>query len=220
MYIFIVIMSNVLNALGYSRFLKKRDEFTMNYTEVKSTFDTDIYSVLKSRQKFKVVEDAILDVGSEVAKDEKPLEVKDIVIKDMKMMNKTERLEEQLGKKKDDSEKKEDNKKKEDKSKEDKSKEDKSKEDKSKEDKSKEDKPVEKEELMEPKKNLIDDNEKDFLFGTKPKKDDPDEKKIENEATFQNETKEILQEDKYKKKIVITQEALEPPKEKSPRKKK
>ena len=204
MYIFIVIMSNVLNALGYSRFLKKRDEFTMKYTEVKSTFDTDIYSVLKSRQKFKVVEDAILDVGSEVVKDEKPLEVKDIVIKDMKMMNKTERLEEQLGKKKDESDKK----------KEDKPKE---KEDKPKD---KEDKPVKKEELTEPKKNPIDDNEKDFLFSSKPKKDDPEEKKIENEATFQNETKEILQEDKYKKKIVITQEALEPPKEKSPRKKK
>ena len=199
MYIFIVIMSNVLNALGYSRFLKKRDEFTMNYSEVKSTFDTDIYSVLKSRQKFKVVEDAILDVSSEVVKDEKPLEVKDIVIKDMKLMKKEERLEEQLGK----------NKPKEDKS-------DK-KEDKSEK---KEDKPVKKEEVTEPKKNLIDDNEKDFLFGSKPKKDDPEEKKIENEATFQNETKEILQEAKYKKKIVITQEALEPPKEKSPRKKK
>lgn len=200
MYIFIVIMSNVLNALGYSRFLKKRDEFTMKYTEVKSTFDTDIYSVLKSRQKFKVVEDAILDVGSEVLKDEKPLEVKDIVIKDMKLMKKEERLEEQLGKNKQEKSEK--------------------KEDKPKEDKPKEDKPVKKEEVTEPKKNLIDDNEKDFLFGSKPKKDDPEEKKIENEATFQNETKEILQEDKYKKKIVITQEALEPPKEKSPRKKK
>ena len=205
MYIFIVIMSNVLNALGYSRFLKKRDEFTMKYTEVKSTFDTDIYSVLKSRQKFKVVEDAILDVGSEVLKDEKPLEVKDIVIKDMKLMKKEERLEEQLGKNKQEKSEK---------------KEDKPKEDKPKEDKPKEDKPVKKEEVTEPKKNLIDDNEKDFLFGSKPKKDDPEEKKIENEATFQNETKEILQEAKYKKKIVITQEALEPPKEKSPRKKK
>lgn len=197
MYIFIVIMSNVLNALGYSRFLKKRDEFTMKYTEVKGTFDTDIYSVLKSRQKFKVVEDAILDVGSEVVKDEKPLEVKDIVIKDMKLMNKEQRLEEKLGK----------NKPKEDK-----------KEDKSK--KETEDKSEKKEQLTEPKKNLIDDSEKDFLLGSKSKKDDPDEKKIENEATFKNETKEILQEDKYKKKIVITQEALEPPKEKSPRKKK
>ena len=208
MYIFIVIMSNVLNALGYSRFLKKRDEFTMKYSEVKSTFDTDIYSVLKSRQKFKVVEDAILDVGSEIVKDEKPLEVKDIVIKDMKMMNKEQRLEEKLGKNKEnDSKKKEDSDKKDD-------------SDKKEEDKSKEDKPVEKEELTEPKKNLIDAKEKDFLFGSKPKKEDPEEKKIENEATFHNETKEILQEDKYKKKIVITQDALEPPKEKSPRKKK
>jgi len=197
MYIFIVIMSNVLNTLGYSRFLKKRDEFTMKYTEVKSTFDTDIYSVLKSRQKFKVVEDAILDVGSEVVKDEKPLEVKDIVIKDMKMMNKTERLEEKLGKKKDESDKK------------------------------KEHKPNDeategpkKEELTgEPEKNLIDDNEKDFLFSSKPKKDDPEEKKIENEATFQNETKEILKTGDVKK-ISITQEALEPQNEKSPRKKK
>ena len=209
-------MSNVLNALGYSRFLKKRDEFTMKYTEVKSTFDTDIYSVLKSRQKFKVVEDAILDVSSEIVKDEKPLEVKDIVIKDMKLMNKEQRLEEKLGKNKEnDSKNKEnDSKKKEDSDKKDDS-------DKKKEDnKKKEDKPVEKEELTEPKKNLIDAKEKDFLFGSKPKKDDQDEKKIENEATFQNETKEILQEDKYKKKIVITQDALEPPKEKSPRKKK
>jgi hypothetical protein len=204
MYIFIVIMSNVLNALGYSRFLKKRDEFTMNYTEVKSTFDTDIYSVLKSRQKFKVVEDAILDVGSEVVKDEKPLEVKDIVIKDMKMMNKTERLEEKLGKKKDESDKKKEH-----------------------SDKKKEHKPNDettegpkKEELTgEPEKILIDDNEKDFLFSSKPKKDDPDEKKIENEATFQNETKEILKTGNVKK-ISITQEALEPQNEKSPRKKK
>ena len=200
MYIFIVIMSNVLNALGYSRFLKKRDEFTMKYTEVKSTFDTDIYSVLKSRQKFKVVEDAILDVGSEVVKDEKPLEVKDIVIKDMKMMKKEERLEEQLGKNKQDKPK-EDSDKKEDKSNE------------------KITKGQKKEEQTEPKKNLIDDNEKDFLFGSKPKKDDPDEKKIENEATFQNETKEILKTGDVKR-ISITQEALEPPKEKSPRKKK
>ena len=204
MYIFIVIMSNVLNALGYSRFLKKRDEFTMKYTEVKSTFDTDIYSVLKSRQKFKVVEDAILDVGSEVVKDEKPLEVKDIVIKDMKMMKKEERLEEQLGK-----------------NKQDKPKEDSDKKDDKKEDKSNDKitKGQKKEEQTEPKKNLIDDNEKDFLFGSKPKKDDPDEKKIENEATFQNETKEILKTGDVKR-ISITQEALEPPKEKSPRKKK
>ena len=214
-------MSNVLNTLGYSRFLKKRDEFTMNYSEVKSTFDTDIYSVLKSRQKFKVVEDAILDVGSEVVKDEKPLEVRDIVIKDMKLMNKEQRLEEKLGKKKEDKPKED---KKEDKPKEDKNA-DKPKEDKKddkKEDKPKEDKSNEKmtEEPIEPKKKIIDDNEKEFLFSSKPKKNDPEEKKIENEATFQNETKEILQEDKYKKKIVITQDALEPPKEKSPRKKK
>ena len=202
MYIFIVIMSNVLNALGYSRFLKKRDEFTMKYTEVKSTFDTDIYSVLKSRQKFKVVEDAILDVSSEVVKDDKPLEVKDIVIKDMKLMKKEERLEEQLGKNKQEKSEK--------------------KEDKPKEDKpvkKEEDKPVKKEEVTEPKKNLIDDNEKDFLFSSKPKKDDPEEKKIENEATFQNETKEILKTGNVKK-ISITQEALEPQNEKSPRKKK
>jgi len=207
MYIFIVIMSNVLNALGYSRFLKKRDEFTMKYTEVKSTFDTDIYSVLKSRQKFKVVEDAILDVSSEVVKDEKPLEVKDIVIKDMKMMKKEERLEEQLGKKKEDKPKEEKSDKKDD-------------SDKKKVDKPKEDKPNKKEEVItESKKNLIDDNEKDFLFGSKPKKDNPDEKKIENEATFQNETKEILKTENVKK-ISITQDALEPPKEKNPRKKK
>ena len=207
MYIFIVIMSNVLNALGYSRFLKKRDEFTMNYSEVKSTFDTDIYSVLKSRQKFKVVEDAILDVSSEVVKDEKPLEVKDIVIKDMKMMKKEQRLEEQLGKKKEEkSEKKEDKPDKKDDS------------DKKKVD-TKEDKSDKKEEVTEPKKNLIDDKEKDFLFSSKPKKDDPEEKKIENEATFQNETKEILKTGNVKK-INITQDALEPPKEKSPRKKK
>ena len=195
-------MSNVLNALGYSRFLKKRDEFTMKYTEVKSTFDTDIYSVLKSRQKFKVVEDAILDVSSEVVKDDKPLEVKDIVIKDMKLMKKEERLEEQLGKNKQEKSEK--------------------KEDKPKEDKpvkKEEDKPVKKEEVTEPKKNLIDDNEKDFLFSSKPKKDDPEEKKIENEATFQNETKEILKTGNVKK-ISITQEALEPQNEKSPRKKK
>ena len=199
-------MSNVLNALGYSRFLKKRDEFTMNYSEVKSTFDTDIYSVLKSRQKFKVVEDAILDVGSEVVKDEKPLEVKDIVIKDMKLMNKEQRLEEKLGKKKDDSKKGKEIDKKEDKSKGEKTEEPKKEEPK-------------KEELTEPKKNLIDDNEKDFLFSSKPKKDDPEEKKIENEATFQNETKEILKTGDVKK-ISITQEALEPQNEKSPRKKK
>ena len=197
-------MSNVLNALGYSRFLKKRDEFTMNYTEVKSTFDTDIYSVLKSRQKFKVVEDAILDVGSEVVKDEKPLEVKDIVIKDMKMMNKTERLEEKLGKKKDESDKKKEDS-------------DKKKEHKPNDEITEEPK---KEELTEePEKNLIDDNEKDFLFSSKPKKDDPDEKKIENEATFQNETKEILKTGNVKK-ISISREALEPQNEKSPRKKK
>ena len=203
MYIFIVIMSNVLNALGYSRFLKKRDEFTMKYTEVKSTFDTDIYSVLKSRQKFKVVEDAILDVSSEVVKDEKPLEVKDIVIKDMKMMNKTERLEEQLGKKKDESDKKKEDS-------------DKKKEHKPNDEITEEPK---KEELTEePEKNLIDDNEKDFLFSSKPR-NDPDEKKIENEATFQNETKEILKTGNVKK-ISITQEALEPQNEKSPRKKK
>ena len=95
-------MSNVLNALGYSRFLKKRDEFTMNYSEIGNTFDKDIYSVLKSRQEFKVVEDAILDISSSVVKDEKPLEVKDIVIKDMKLMNKEERLGEKLGKNKED----------------------------------------------------------------------------------------------------------------------
>jgi hypothetical protein len=206
MYIFIVIMSNVLNALGYSRFLKKRDEFTMNYSEVRSTFDTDIYSVLKSRQKFKVVEDAILDVGSEVVKDEKPLEVKDIVIKDMKMMKKEQRLEEQLGKKKEDKPKEDKSDKKDD-------------SDKKKVD-TKEDKSDKKEEVLtEPKKNLIDDKEKDFLFSSKPKKDDPEEKKIENEATFQNETKEILKTGNVKK-INITQDALEPPKEKSPRKKK
>ena len=210
MYIFIVIMSNVLNALGYSRFLKKRDEFTMKYTEVKSTFDTDIYSVLKSRQKFKVVEDAILDVSSEVVKDDKPLEVKDIVIKDMKLMKKEERLEEQLGKNKQDKSEK----------KEDKPKEDKPvKKEEDKPVKKEEDKPVKKEEVTEPKKNLIDDIEKDFLFSSKPKKDDPEEKKIENEATFQNETKEILKTGNVKK-ISITQEALEPQNEKSPRKKK
>mgnify|MGYP004127168139 CR=1 FL=1 len=203
-------MSNVLNALGYSRFLKKRDEFTMKYTEVKSTFDTDIYSVLKSRQKFKVVEDAILDVSSEVVKDDKPLEVKDIVIKDMKLMKKEERLEEQLGKNK-----QEKSEKKEDKPKEDKP----VKKEEDKPVKKEEDKPVKKEEVTEPKKNLIDDNEKDFLFGSKPKKDDPEEKKIENEATFQNETKEILKTGNVKK-ISITQEALEPQNEKSPRKKK
>ena len=191
-------MSNVLNALGYSRFLKKRDEFTMKYTEVKSTFDTDIYSVLKSRQKFKVVEDAILDVSSEIVKDEKPLEVKDIVIKDMKMMKKEERLEEQLGNNKQDKPK--------------------DKEDKSKP-KDKISEEPRKEERTEPKKNLIDDNEKDFLFSSKPKKD-LDEKKIENEATFQNETKEILKTGNVKK-ISITQEALESQNEKkSPRKKK
>jgi len=210
-------MSNVLNALGYSRFLKKRDEFTMNYSEVRSTFDTDIYSVLKSRQKFKVVEDAILDVSSEIVKDEKPLEVKDIVIKDMKMMNKEQRLEEKLGKNKEnDSKKKEDSDKKDDS---DKKKDDSDKK-KDDSDKKKEDKSDKKEEeLTEPKKNLIDAKEKDFLFGSKPNKD-PEEMKISNEATFQNETKEILQEDKNKKKIVITQDALEPPKEKRPRKKK
>lgn len=208
-------MSNVLNALGYSRFLKKRDEFTMNYTEVRSTFDTDIYSVLKSRQKFKVVEDAISDVSSEVVKDEKPLEVKDIVIKDMKMMNKEERLEEKLGKKKDESDKKKEIDKKDSNKKKEK--------DKYKE---KEDKPKDKatdkpkgDELIDPKKNLIDDNEKDFLFSSKPKKDDPDEKKIEDKATFQNETKEILKTGNVKK-INISQDALEPSKEKSPRKKK
>lgn len=199
MYIFIVIMSNVLNALGYSRFLKKRDEFTMNYSEVNGTFDTDIYSVLKSRQKFKVVEDAILDISSEVVKDDKPLEVKDIVIKDMKLMNKEERLEEKLGKNKE--EKSDSNKQKENKT------------------KGKITEEPKKEEQKEPKKNLIDDNEKDFLFSSKPKKDDPEEKKIENEATFQNETKEILKTDNVKK-INITQEALEPQNEKSPRKKK
>ena len=59
-------MSNVLNTLGYSRFLKKRNEFTMNYSEVGNTFDKDIYSVLKSRQEFKVVEDAILCLTSPV----------------------------------------------------------------------------------------------------------------------------------------------------------
>lgn len=199
MYIFIVIMSNVLNALGYSRFLKKRDEFTMNYSEVNGTFDTDIYSVLKSRQKFKVVEDAILDISSEVVKDEKPLEVKDIVIKDMKLMNKEERLEEKLGKNKE--EKSDSNKQKENKT------------------KGKITGESKKEELTEPKKNLIDDKEKDFLFSSKPKKDDPEEKKIENEATFQNETKEILKTENVKK-ISITQEALESQNEKSPRKKK
>lgn len=192
-------MSNVLNALGYSRFLKKRDEFTMNYSEVNGTFDTDIYSVLKSRQKFKVVEDAILDISSEVVKDDKPLEVKDIVIKDMKLMNKEERLEEKLGKNKE--EKSDSNKQKENKT------------------KGKITEEPKKEEQKEPKKNLIDDNEKDFLFSSKPKKDDPEEKKIENEATFQNETKEILKTDNVKK-INITQEALEPQNEKSPRKKK
>lgn len=190
-------MSNVLNTLGYSRFLKKRDEFTMNYSEVGNTFDKDIYSVLKSRQEFKVVEDAILDISSSVVKDEKPLEVKDIVIKDMKLMNKEERLEEKLGKNKEDKSDK-----------------------KAEKPKGKITEETKKEEQTEPKKNLIDDNETDFLFSAKPKKYDPEEKKIENEATFQNETKEILQEDKYKKKIIITEEALEPPKEKSPRKKK
>lgn len=199
MYIFIVIMSNVLNTLGYSRFLKKRDEFTMNYSEVNGTFDTDIYSVLKSRQKFKVVEDAILDISSEVVKDDKPLEVKDIVIKDMKLMNKEERLEEKLGKNKE--EKSDSNKQEENKT------------------KGKITEESKKEELTEPKKNLIDDKEKDFLFSSKPKKDDPEEKKIENEATFQNETKEILKTENVKK-ISITQDALEPQNEKSPRKKK
>ena len=174
-------MSNVLNALGYSRFLERRERFTMNYSEIGSTFDDDIYSVLKSRQKFKIVEDVIFDIGSKFSEDKKPLEVKDIIIKDMKLMNKTEKLEEKLGKK--------------------------------------EEKVEDKNDLTEPKKNLIDENEKDFLFGSKPKKV-PEEAKISNEATFQNETKEILQEDKNKKKIVITEDALEPPKEKSPRKKK
>ena len=196
MYIFIVIMSNVLYTLGYSRFLKKRDEFTMNYSEIGNTFDKDIYSVLKSRQEFKVVEDAILDISSSVVKDEKPLEVKDIVIKDMKLMNKEERLEEKLGKNKED---KSDN--------------------KADKPKGKIKEEPKKEEQTEPKKNLIDDNEKDFLFSAKPKKDDPEEKKIENEATFQNETKEILKTGNVKK-ISITQEALESQNEKSPRKKK
>lgn len=182
-------MSNVLNALGYSRFLERRERFTMNYSEIGSTFDDDIYSVLKSRQKFKIVEDVIFDIGSKFSEDKKPLEVKDIIIKDMKLMNKTEKLEEKLGKKE---EKVEDK---------------------------KEEKVEDKNDLTEPKKNLIDENEKDFLFGSKPKKV-PEEAKISNEATFQNETKEILQEDKNKKKIVITEDALEPPKEKSPRKKK
>ena len=201
MYIFIVNMSNVLNTLGYSRFLERRERFTMDYSEIKSSFDTDIYSVLKSRQKFKVVEDAIFDIDSEEVRDKKPLEVKDIVIKDMKLMNKTEKLEEKLGKKEEKKEDKKDDKKVE------------------KVVEKKEDKKIEeKKDLTGPKKNLIDDNEKEFLFGSKPKKD-PEEAKISNEATFQNETKEILQEDKNKKKIVITQEALEP-KEKSPRKKK
>ena len=157
-------MSNVLNALGYSRFLERRERFTMDYSEIKSSFDTDIYSVLKSRQKFKVVEDAIFDIGSEVVKDKKPLEVKDIVIKDMKLMNKTEKIEERLGKNKEEKKDKKEEKvedKKEEKVEE-------KKEEKVEE--KKEEKAEEKKDLTEPKNNLIDDNEKDFLFGSNLKR--------------------------------------------------
>ena len=151
-------MSNVLNTLGYAKFLERRNQFTMNYSEIPRTFDKDIYSTLKSRQKFKKVEEVIVDI--EKVTEKKTDEVKEIIIKGTK--------------------------------------------------------PIQKEpEKKEPSKNLIDENEREFLFASKPERES-DEIKSAHEATFQHETKEILQENK--KRIVITEEALEDPKDKKSKK--
>ena len=185
-------MSNILNTLSYSKFLERRKEFTMNYSEVGGTFDRDIYSILKSRQRFKVVEDMILDIGEETTPD-KPLEVRDIIIKDKKTL-----MMEQQDKKAEKKDDKKDDKKVE------------------KKDEKKVEKKVEK---IDDKKVVIDDSEKEFLFASKPQIE-PEELKDSHQATFKNETKEILQEDKNKKRIIITPDALEESKAKSPRKKK
>ena len=188
-------MSNILNTLSYSKFLERRKEFTMNYSEVGGTFDRDIYSILKSRQRFKVVEDMILDIGEETTPD-KPLEVRDIIIKDKKtlMMEQQDKKAEKKVEKKDDKkvEKKVEK---------------------------KDEKKVDKKVVIDDKKVVIDDSEKEFLFASKPQIE-PEELKDSHQATFKNETKEILQEDKNKKRIIITPDALEESKAKSPRKKK
>jgi hypothetical protein len=191
-------MSNILNTLSYSKFLERRKEFTMNYSEVGGTFDRDIYSILKSRQRFKVVEDMILDIGEETTPD-KPLEVRDIIIKDKKTL-----MMEQQDKKAEKKVEKKDEKKVE------------------KKDEKKVDKKVvidDKKVVIDDKKVVIDDSEKEFLFASKPQIE-PEELKDSHQATFKNETKEILQEDKNKKRIIITPDALEESKAKSPRKKK
>ena len=77
-------MSNVLNTLGYTKFLERRNQFTMNYSEIPRTFDRDIYSTLKSRQKFKKIEEVIVDIEKDGKEEEAPPEIKEIIIKDGK----------------------------------------------------------------------------------------------------------------------------------------
>ena len=206
-------MSNVLNTLGYTKFLERRNQFTMNYSEIPRTFDRDIYSTLKSRQKFKKIEEVIVDIEKDGKEGEAPPEIKEIIIKD----GKNKGLEPQKEKEKEPLKEKEKEKEKE---------KDPVKEKGEEKEPVKEKGPVkekdeEKGEEKEPPIHLIDENEREFLFASKPEKGtekEPEEIKTSHEATFQNETKEILQENK--KRIVITEEALEDPKAKNSKKSK
>ena len=190
-------MSNVLNTLGYTKFLERRNQFTMNYSEIPRTFDKDIYSTLKSRQKFKKIEEVIVDIEKDGKEEEAPPEIKEIIIKDGKNKEsgpqKAKEPVKEKGKEKGEEKGEEKD----------------------------EEKGEEKGEEKEPPIRLIDENEREFLFASKPEKGtekEPEEIKNSHEATFQNETKEILQENK--KRIVITEEALEDPKTKSSKKSK
>ena len=196
-------MSNVLNSLGYTKFLERRNQFTMNYSEIPRTFDRDIYSTLKSRQKFKKIEEVIVDIEKDGKEEEAPPEIKEIIIKDGKNKGLEPQKEKEKEPVKEEGEEKEPVKEKE------------------KEPVKEKGKGEEKGEEKEPPIRLIDENEREFLFASKPEKGtekEPEEIKTSHEATFQNETKEILQENK--KRIVITEEALEDPKAKKSKKSK
>tara|TARA_Y100000385_G_scaffold289848_1_gene360658 strand:- start:789 stop:1379 length:591 start_codon:yes stop_codon:yes gene_type:complete len=196
-------MSNVLNTLGYTKFLERRNQFTMNYSEIPRTFDRDIYSTLKSRQKFKKIEEVIVDIEKDGKEEEAPPEIKEIIIKDGKNKGLEPQKEKEKEPVKEEGEEKEPVKEKE------------------KEPVKEKGKGEEKGEEKEPPIRLIDENEREFLFASKPEKGtekEPEEIKTSHEATFQNETKEILQENK--KRIVITEEALEDPKAKKSKKSK
>ena len=196
-------MSNVLNTLGYTKFLERRNQFTMNYSEIPRTFDRDIYSTLKSRQKFKKIEEVIVDIEKDGKEEEAPPEIKEIIIKDGK--NKGLEPQKEKDKEKEEGEEKEPVKE----------------QVKDKDEEKGKKKDEEKGEEKGPPIRLIDENEREFLFASKPEKGtekEPEEIKTSHEATFQNETKEILQENK--KRIVITEEALEDPKAKKSKKSK